>query len=242
MVSIELKHRLTEAVDKYETESFIKTDPVQFPHRYEHKQDIEISGLTAALMSFGNRKQIIKKVGELCTMMGESPCRYVAERKFEKDFHRGDSGSFYRMISKSDFREVFEKLYTAYYYADCLEDYIMRFQGNAMQKMCGFLGISPKSPQKKVNMFLRWMVRKNSPVDLGIWKKFDSGELIIPLDTHVLHVAKALGITANETYSLVSAKRITNTLSEVFPGDPVKGDFALFGLGTDSALNERKKH
>ncbi len=234
-MSLELKKMLADAAEKYESADFIPSDPVQFPHRYNRKQDMEIAGLITALMSFGNRKQIIQKADKLCSMMGNSPWGYVMDRNFEKDFQREDESSFYRMMSRSVFREIFEKLYVAYDCADCLEDYIMRFQGNAMERMCEFLGVSSKSPQKKINMFLRWMVRKGSPVDLGLWGKFDSGELIIPLDTHVAHVAKTLGITQGETYSLSSAKRITKTLSEVFPGDPVKGDFALFGLGVNSS-------
>jgi len=235
MMSLGLKEMLAEAAEKYETADFIPSDPVQFPHRYNRKQDVEIAGLTTALMSFGNRKQIIQKADALCVMMGASPWEYVMNRKFEKDFPREDASSFYRMMSRSVFRDIFEKLYAAYNNADSLEDYIMRFQGNAMEKMCGFLGVSSKSPQKKINMFLRWMVRKGSPVDLGLWEIFNSRELIIPLDTHVVHVAKTLGIILNETYSLSSAKRITDALSEVFPGDPVKGDFALFGLGVNAA-------
>lgn len=236
MMSLELKEILAEAAEKYETADFILSDPVQFPHRYNRKRDIEIAGLTTALMSFGNRKQIIQKADLLCAMMGASPWEYVMGRKFEIDFPREDASCFYRMMSKSVFREVFEKIYAAYDNADSLEDYIMRFQGNAMEKMCEFLGVSSKSPQKKINMFLRWMVRKGSPVDLGLWEGFCSGELIIPLDTHVAHVAKTLGIIQSETYSLSSAKRITKALSEVFPGDPVKGDFALFGLGVNASL------
>ena len=226
---------LADAAAKYETADFIPSDPVQFPHRYNRKQDIEIAGLTTALMSFGNRKQIIQKADTLCTMMGASPWEYVMGKKFEKDFPREDASSFYRMMSRSVFREIFEKLYAAYDNADCLEDYMVRFQGNVMEKMCAFLGVSPKSPQKKINMFLRWMVRKGSPVDFGLWESFSSRELIIPLDTHVAHVTKTLGIIPSETYSLSSAKRITKALSEVFPDDPVKGDFALFGLGVNAA-------
>ena len=235
MMSLELKELLAGAAKKYETADFIASDPVQFPHRYVRKQDMEIAGLTTALMSFGNRKQIIQKADRLCAMMGGSPWEYVMDRKFEKDFPQKDPSSFYRMMSKSVFREIYEKLYAAYREADSLEDYIMRFHGNAMEKMCGFLGVSSKSPQKKINMFLRWMVRKGSPVDLGLWGKFNSGELIVPLDTHVAHVARGLGITDSSTYSLSSAMRITKALSEVFPGDPVKGDFALFGLGVNAS-------
>ena len=82
-------------------------------------------------------------------------------------------------------------------------------------------------------MFLRWMVRKDSPVDFGIWQRFSPAELIIPLDTHVVQMAHKTGITDSETYSLAAARKITETLSDVFPCDPVRGDFALFGTGVD---------
>ena len=235
MISLKLKETLIEAANKYETADFIPKDPVQFPHRYKKKQDIEITGLVTALMSFGNRKQIICKADKLCFMMGKSPLEYVKGRGFEKDFSCNDNRSFYRMLSHANFREIFEKLYKVYTNAESMEDYVLSFNGNAMEKMCAFLEVSPKSPQKKINMFLRWMVRRNSSVDFGLWEKFDSADLIIPLDTHVAHMAKVYGITEKEVYSLASAKRITNALSEVFPGDPVRGDFALFGVGVENA-------
>lgn len=234
MISLELKELLIEAASRYEIADFIPKDPVQFPHRYKMKRDIEIAGLVTALISFGNRKQIIGKADKLCLMMGKSPLEYVKERVFEKDFSYDDNSSFYRMISHANFRDIFEKLYEVYDNAESMEEYVLSFNGNAMEKMCAFLEVSPKSPQKKINMFLRWMVRQNSPVDFGLWKKFDSADLIIPLDTHVAHMAKVYGIVEKEVYTLSSAKRITNALSEVFPGDPVRGDFALFGVGVEN--------
>lgn len=235
MISLELKETLIEAANKYENADFIPKDPVQFPHRYKVKQDIEIAGLVTALVSFGNRKQIIDKANKLCLIMGKSPLEYVKGRVFEKDFSCDDTSSFYRMLSYASFRGIFEKLYDVYNNAESMEDYVLSFNGNAMEKMCAFLEVSSKSPQKKINMFLRWMVRQNSPVDFGLWKRFDSADLIIPLDTHVAHMAKMYGITEKETYSLSSAKRITNALSKVFPGDPVRGDFALFGVGVENS-------
>ncbi len=223
------------AAEKYETKDFIPADPVQFPHRYHKKTDIEICGLLTAILSFGNRTQILKKADCLCELMGASPYSYIISRLFEKDFAADDNSSFYRMISYAGFRRVLERLFEVYSQADSLEDFINRAQGNPMEKLCAFLGVSSQSPQKKINMFLRWVVRQNSPVDFGIWKTFNSSELIIPLDTHVAHMAKLLGITNNETYSLAAAKKITWTLNEIFPGDPVKGDFALFGLGVEKA-------
>ena len=235
MISQKTKEIIIAAAEKYETTDFIPADPVQFPHRYHKKADIEICGLLTAILSFGSRTQILKKADCLCELMGASPYSYIKERLFEKDFAADDNSSFYRMISHAGFRSVLERLFEAYSQADSLEDFINQAQGNPMEKLCAFLGVSPKSPQKKINMYLRWVVRQNSPVDFGIWKTFNSSELIIPLDTHVAHMAKRFGITDSETYSLAAAKQITRTLNEIFPGDPVKGDFALFGLGVEKA-------
>lgn len=236
MISDTLKNELVKAADRYETAEFIPSDPVQFPHRFSIATDIEIVGLLTALISFGNRKQILAKAEKLCGIMGDSPTAYIKERRFEEDFKTDDTTSFYRMISHSAFRAYLEKLYGAYAQSATLEVYLSSYQGSPMQKLCGFLGVSPQSPQKKINMFLRWMVRDNSPVDFGLWQSFNKSELVIPLDVHVVHTARKLGITANDTYSLTAAKHITATLAEAFPGDPVRGDFALFGLGVNNDI------
>lgn len=98
----------------YHCAGFIASDPVQFPHRYTLKQDIEISGLLTAIMSFGNRKQILKKADELHKLMGTSPYQYVLSRRWEEDFPSGATHSFYRMLSYADFHGYFRRLYTAY--------------------------------------------------------------------------------------------------------------------------------
>ena len=98
----------------YHCADFITSDPVQFPHRYTLKQDIEISGLLTAIMSFGNRKQILKKADELHRLMGDSPYQYVLSRQWEVDFPSGVTNSFYRMLSYADFYGYFRRLYAAY--------------------------------------------------------------------------------------------------------------------------------
>ena len=218
----------------YHCPDFIPHDPVQFPHRYTRKQDIEISGLLTAIMSFGNRKQILKKAEELHARMGTSPYLYVMSRCWETDFLSTERGSFYRMLSHADFYGYFARLHDAYSRYDTLEDALLDYSGTPMEKLCAFLEVSAKSPQKKLNMFLRWMIRQNSAVDFGLWKKFDCRELIIPLDTHVCRVAWSLGLIDTETFSLKNALRITSALAEVFPDDPCLGDFALFGSGVNS--------
>ena len=218
----------------YHRADFIQSDPVQFPHRYTLKQDIEVSGLLTAVMSFGNRKQILKKADELHGLMGDSPYQYVLSCQWEKDFPSGATNSFYRMLSYADFYGYFRRLYIAYTQFESLEEALMLYPGIPMEKLCAFLEVSAKSPQKKLNMFLRWMIRRDSEVDLGIWESFDCRDLIIPLDTHVCRVARLLELTETETFSLKNAQRITAALAEVFPDDPCYGDFALFGYGVNN--------
>lgn len=220
----------------YHCPEFIVNDPVQFPHRYTKKQDIEISGLLTAIMSFGNRKQILKKANDLHRLMGESPYQYVLSCRWRDDFPAGTTSSFYRMLSFADFHGYFQKLYNAYSQFDSLESALAIYPGIPMEKLCAFLEVSAKSPQKKLNMFLRWMIRGNSKVDLGIWESFDCKDLIVPLDTHVCRVAYFFKLTDTETFSLKNARQITAALAEIFPGDPCLGDFALFGLGVNGEI------
>ena len=215
----------------YHRADFIQSDPVQFPHRYTLKQDIEVSGLLTAIMSFGNRKQILKKADELHGLMGDSPYQYVLSCQWEKDFPSGATNSFYRMLSYADFYGYFRRLYIAYTQFESLEEALMLYPGIPMEKLCAFLEVSAKSPQKKLNMFCR-----DSEVDLGIWESFDRRDLIVPLDTHVCRVAHYFKLTDTETFSLKNARQITAALATVFPDDPCLGDFALFGLGVNGEI------
>ena len=220
----------------YHRADCIQSDPVQFPHRYTLKQDIEVSGLLTAIMSFGNRKQILKKAEELHGLMGDSPYQYVLSRQWERDFPPGATGSFYRMLLHADFYGYFQRLYIAYTQFESLEEALKTYPGIPMEKLCAFLEVSAKSPQKKLNMFLRWMIRRDSEVDLGIWESFDRRDLIVPLDTHVCRVAHYFKLTDTETFSLKNARQITAALATVFPDDPCLGDFALFGLGVNGEI------
>lgn len=118
----DIKNKLLMCAEIYHCAGFIASDPVQFPHRYTLKQDIEISGLLTAIMSFGNRKQIRKKADELHGLMGDSPYQYVLSCQWKEDFPAGVKDSFYRMLSYSDFHGYFQRLYAAYSRFDSLED------------------------------------------------------------------------------------------------------------------------
>lgn len=232
----EIKDKLLMCAEIYHRAEFIKADPVQFPHRYAKKQDIEISGLLTAIMSFGNRKQILKKAEELHRLMGDSPYQYVLSCQWKNDFPAGMKNSFYRMLSFADFHGYFQRLHAAYSQFESLEDALNVYPGIPMEKLCSFLEVSAKSPQKKLNMFLRWMIRRDSEVDFGIWSSFDCKDLIVPLDTHVCRVAHFFHLTDSDTFSLKNARQITAALAEIFPDDPCLGDFALFGLGVNGEI------
>ena len=229
----ELDTCLCKWAEEYHCSDFIAADPVQFPHRYTVKEDIEISGLLTAILSFGNRIQILKKADELDRIMGHAPLAYVLSGKWRDDFPESDGRSFYRMLSYADVRGYFEKLYRVYAARKTLEDALKEYKGIPMQQLCSFLGVSDRSPQKKLNMFLRWMIRTGSPVDFGIWSTMSASQLVIPLDTHVCRVAYKLGLPESASFSLNNAKKITAALEKVFPGDPCLGDFALFGYGVN---------
>lgn len=229
----ELDTCLCKWAEEYHCSDFIAVDPVQFPHRYTVKEDIEISGLLTAVLSFGNRIQILKKADELDKIMEHAPLDYVLSGKWREDFPESDGRSFYRMLSYADVRGYFEKLYRVYAAGKTLEDALKEYKGIPMQQLCSFLGVSDRSPQKKLNMFLRWMIRTGSPVDFGIWPTMSASQLVIPLDTHVCRMAYQLGLTESASFSLSNAKKITAALEKVFPGDPCLGDFALFGYGVN---------
>lgn len=230
----ETQARLLEWAASYETPDFIWQDPIQFPHRFTHHADMEISGLLTAWISFGNRKMICRKAEELHEIMQHQPLAYVLGRKWETDFPATCPDCFYRTCPKSQMHRLFSLLYETYTQHTSLEALLLNnYSGTPRERLCQWLQVSEKSPQKKLNMFLRWMIRRHSAVDFGIWTGFHPRELIIPLDTHVCRMACELNLIEKQSYSLNQALRITWELNRVFPEDPCKGDFALFGYGIE---------
>lgn len=218
---------LRKYASQYHHSGFISSDPIQFPHRYHLKEDIEISGFLTAFLSFGARPQILKAAERLDAIMERSPLSYVLSGKWKTDFCGEES--FYRTVSKNRMAQLFDWLHGIYTCHDCMEAALLKEEGIPMQRLCRLFGVSDKAPQKKLNMFLRWMIRCDSEVDFGIWTSFSPCDLLIPLDTHVSEMAFRLKLTQSKSYTLNNAKTITRALAEVFPDDPCLGDFALFG-------------
>ncbi len=242
-----MKKLLDSLVLKYENKDFIKNDPIQFPHRYTTKEDVEISAFIASLFAFGRREQFIKKLNFLFGLT-QTPFELI------KDFKKFNLGDFiYRFIKSEDLTEllkILNKLYIEdkssleelFSSKDKFNTAISYFYSNCnFPSSRGFCFMFAKpcnnSALKRINMFLRWMARTNSPVDFGIWKNIKPSELIIPLDTHVARISRKFNLLKRKQNDFKSALELTQKLKEFDEKDPVKYDFALFGLGIDKKIN-----
>ncbi|MBR4899332.1 MAG: TIGR02757 family protein [Victivallales bacterium] len=234
---------------KYETSDFMKDDPSQFMHRYHEPLDVEITAFLAANLAFGRRSCILNCLDRLCQEMGEAPSEWLLSKRYET-FFPDSPKSFYRIYSYRNMRylcETFRQLVINYgslgaycqsrnEAGDCAKEAgrLAAVIADCFPDECKPLISNGKtSANKRLNLFLRWMVRQNSPVDLGLWVWYPADQLLMPLDTHVVDVAKEFGLIAeNATPNLKLAIHLTDIMSKIFPGDPLKGDFALFGHGT----------
>lgn len=242
---------LEKLVEKYETKDFIKDDPIQFPHRFNNHQDIEIAAFLASLFAYGNRKTFIKKLDTLFNIMQNKPLEFVLNFKAEKL-----KGFNYRFAKDFDVIEVFRilnKLYgqdkglkALFEYGYNMDNSILTmfktvidyFYSNVQNEVgMGFYHLIPNpkngGAMKRMNMFLRWMVRKG-PVDLGMWDFIPAAELLIPLDVHVARVSREMGLLNRSSNDFKAVLELTQNLKKINPQDPTKFDFAMFGLGVNS--------
>ena len=244
------KIELDKLAEKYEKEYFIKSDPIQFPHRFKMKKDIEIAGFVASLIAYGSRKVFIKKLERLFEIAQFEPLNFIL------NFNKGLLGDFnYRFGKTEDFDAIFlimKKLYSndggleelfkyAYENVGTLRDirffktvteyFYSRVNTDAGQ---GFYFMIPNpdncGAMKRMNMFLRWMVRK-PPVDFGLWKFISASELLIPLDVHVARVSREMGLLKRNSNDFKAVVELTDCLKQFDVNDPVKYDFATFGYG-----------
>ncbi len=247
-----LKDFLDPKVELYNKPTFIEHDPVCIPHRFTRKPDIEIAGLFAATLAWGKRKVIIQKCSELMAMMDNDPYRFIVHhsdhdlRPFLKFKHR--------TFNATDTLYFIEFLKSFYQQHDSLEDAFLfpagepTIENGLIAFQDTFFGLPDypvrtrkhvptplrKSTCKRLAMYLRWMVRNdNQGVDFGIWKNIKPSQLICPCDVHVERVARKLGLITRKTNDWLTAMELTGNLSKLDPADPVKYDFALFGLGIE---------
>jgi uncharacterized protein (TIGR02757 family) len=243
-----LKDFLDSKVDLYNQPSFIKDDPICIPHLFTKKQDIEIAGFFAAVFAWGNRKTIINKSRELMELMEMQPHEFCINQDLERlkrllDFK-------HRTFNVTDLLYFVEFLQYHYRHNDSLETAFTKWGDTVEQMLIGFhhyffsLEVVPartkkhiatpekKSNCKRLNMFLRWMVRKDDKgVDFGIWKNIKSSQLICPVDVHVARVAKHFNLLLRKQIDWEAAIELTEQLKKFDADDPVKYDFALFGVG-----------
>lgn len=245
------KEELDLLVEKYETREFIKDDPIQFIHCWKNKQDSELAGFIASLFAYGNRKMFIKKLDELFERADNDISGYINNGDFANL-----KGLEYRFSKDYDIIPIFEILHKLYMESKGLEElFAYAFeQNNFLQTVVDyFYSNAPKTvgqgfyhmipnpanggAMKRMNMFLRWMVRK-PPVDLGIWKFMKPKDLLIPLDVHVARVSRNMGLLQRKSNDFKAVLELTDKLKEFCPEDPVKYDFAMFAFGVE--LNTKK--
>lgn len=245
----DLKSFLEEKVEQYNHIKFIDTDPIQIPHRFSQKEDIEIAGFLTATIAWGNRKSIIKNANRIIEFMDNSPYDFVLDHT-NKDLLK-INGSIHRTFNSVDLQFFIKSLKNIYINYGGLENVfaarqqekntfylIERFRNiffelqhfNRTQKHIS--NPVKNSSAKRINMFLRWMVRKdNKGVDLGIWNSISPSQLVCPLDVHSGNVARKLDLIQRKQNDWKAVSELMDNLSLFDSEDPVKYDFALFGLG-----------
>ena len=238
-----MKNKLDKLVLKYETSDFTKSDPIQFPHRYKNKVDIEISAFISALFAFGKRELFIKNLDYLFNL-SNSPYQLIA------DFKKYNLSDFiYRFIKSEDLIELLrllnklyiqdksslEELFNSKEHFKTVTNYF--YSNSTCPNNTGFCFMFAKpennSALKRLNMFLRWMVR-DGVVDFGIWKTIKKSELLIPLDTHVARISRHFKLLNRKQNDFKAVLELSEKLKEFDQNDPIKYDFALFGLGIEN--------
>ena len=249
MTKPELKEFLDAKVEQYNHPRFLESDPLQIPHRFNKKEDIEISAFLTATIAWGNRKSIIKNAAGLMELMENSPFDFVMNHR-DKNLDRF-SGFVHRTFNGEDLAYFVRSLKNIYENRHGLETvFAQNAKKDTLQSsVSAFKEVFFELPHpdrttkhisdplkgsaaKRINMFLRWMVRENSTgVDFGLWKKIGPNQLSCPLDVHSGNVARKLGLLKRTQNDARALAELDQNLRMLDREDPVKYDFALFGLG-----------
>lgn len=257
ILTTDLETFLNQKAAHYNRPAFIENDPVCIPHRFSRRQDIEIAGFFAAILAWGQRKTIINKCTLLMDLMDNAPYQFILEHqdtdlmRFLKFKHRtfNDTDTLYFITFLRHFYQTHESL------EDAFARFIRPGDQTVENGLVGFrklffdMDFSPdrtrkhiatptaNSACKRLNMFLRWMVRRDgNGVDFGLWTRISPAQLVCPCDVHVERVARRLGLITRPKTDWQTALQLTSALRELDAHDPVKYDFALFGLGVEGEL------
>jgi len=245
----ELKNFLDFKVEQYNTPEFIQTDPVKIPHLFQKKEDIEIAGFLTATIAWGNRKSILKNSEKLMNLLDMSPYEFIMNHEPD-DLDRLE-GFVHRTFNAEDLKYFITALRNIYLQHTGMEHIFSKYaEENSLQPAIHhFKKIFFELPHqkrtekhvsdplknsaaKRLNMFLRWMVRNdNNGVDFGIWNNLSPAQLSCPLDVHSGNVARKLGLLDRKMNDSMALAELDLNLRKMDPVDPVKYDFALFGLG-----------
>ncbi|NBC07407.1 MAG: TIGR02757 family protein [Bacteroidetes bacterium] len=248
----DLKARLEQLVERYNQPRFIEHDPISIPHQFSRPQDVEIMGFWSAMLAWGQRKTIINKSQELIQLMDGAPHDFILQHE-EKDRERFLNFK-HRTFQPTDtlyFLEFFQRYYRQHHSLEtAFARHLSEEDEDVGQALIGFhqdFFDTPLAPQrtrkhvatparrstcKRLNMFLRWMVRRdNKGVDFGIWANIHPRQLLMPLDVHVERVARRLGLLKRKQVDWQAVLELTEQMRRFDPEDPVKYDFALFGMG-----------
>ncbi|MEK6476380.1 TIGR02757 family protein [Catalinimonas sp. 4WD22] len=243
--------------EKFNRPAFIEDDPISIPHAYQKKQDIEISGLIAAVLAWGQRKTIILKCQEFFALMDHAPHDFILHHQ-ENDL-KPFVDFKHRTFNATDALYFIEFLHHYYQQHDSLEDaFAVAIEPEDSDVAKGLVHFhehffslpdfplrtrkhiatpARNSACKRLNMYLRWMVRQDDKgVDFGLWQKIKPAQLICPCDLHVDRVARRLGLIRRKQTDWLTAVELTQHLRQFDPNDPVKYDFALFGLGIEERM------
>ncbi len=246
----ELKALLDEMADRFNRKDFIADDPVSIPHQFSRRQDIEIAGLFAAVIAWGQRTTIIRNARHLMTLMDNAPYDFVVHhrpadlRRMESFVHRTFNVTdllYFIEFLREHYRshESLEELFEVSPEDVTMEKGLINFH-RAFFSLPDFPGRTRKhiatperkSACKRINMYLRWMVRRDDRgVDFGIWRKLSPRQLVCPCDLHVERVARKLKLIRRKSMDWQTALELTASLRQLDPNDPVRYDFALFGMG-----------
>lgn len=222
----ETRQRLVDWAEKYNDLQYFQEDPSIFPRKFLTRgadmRDVEIAAVFSAHFAWGRRAMIVRDCGRLFDEMEWRPYEYVMAGGY-----RDDAASIHRTVKWSEIAAICGRLREWYSSHQSLES----LAAEGFRTVIFGQKDNPKAANKKIHMMRRWMVRDDGRVDFGVWKAISPADLLIPLDVHVHRNALALGLTSRRQQDIQTVREITAAFAEIFPGDPAKGDFALFGYG-----------
>jgi len=250
MSTEELRILLNDRYNLYVSSGFVETDPIQIPHLFTRKEDIEVAGLLTATFAWGNRTSIIKSARQLLSLMDDSPYDFLLHSSAHE--RKRLSGFVYRTFNGEDAQNLVESLglFLTHYqslgaffeqkYMECknIKDVLHVFRtelihfGLAGHTLKHVADVATGSAAKRLNMYLRWMVRPcDFGVDFGLWRSIPPSALYLPLDVHSGTIARQLGLLLRKQNDWKAVEEVTVVLRSFDPLDPIRFDFALFGLG-----------